>query len=269
MNDAGEFDYAKNVIYEALNDIGQHHNLPPIAQSLRIYTRKNLDHLLKDTSEISRAYCACLTVSPDDPALWETYAEGGKGFAIGFHLHRFLDSQIPNVSRGDRFVVCAPVTYDVDEQHNIVRCLVKAGIFDLQNFAATCSQQAAHLAALRDRITREIVIHILCLIDYIKAPAFNSEREMRLILDPNDSTFTATNVQHYEQDNDSIPFIFMDLRIPNTRHLPLSEIKVGPKSSFLDEKSFLENLLDELGYGSDYSKRPQITQSITTTNNRL
>jgi len=63
MNDTGEFDYARNVVYEALDEVGRRHDLPNVAQSLSTYTRKNLDKFLKNTTEMSNAYCACLTVS--------------------------------------------------------------------------------------------------------------------------------------------------------------------------------------------------------------
>jgi hypothetical protein len=82
-----------------------------------------------------------------------------------------------------------------------------------------------------------------------------------LILDPNDGTLKASHIQYYARNNESIPFSFMDLRNPKTRRLPLAEIKVGPSASFFEEKAFLEDLLDELGYGSNYGDRPRITQS--------
>jgi hypothetical protein len=43
--------------------------------------------------------------------------------------------------------------------------------------------------------------------------------------------------------------------------LPLAEIKVGPKGLFPEEKIFLENILDEQGYGSNYEDRPRIIHS--------
>ena len=112
MNDAGEFDYARNVVYEALNEIGRRHNLPPVAQSLATYTRKNLDQFPNDTTEMSRAYCACITVSSDHPEQWETYAEDGKGFAIGFNLRKVLNNQVPALQMGKPYIFCAPVTYN-------------------------------------------------------------------------------------------------------------------------------------------------------------
>ena len=261
MNDAGEFDYARHVVYEALTEIGRRHDLPNVAQSLTTYTRKNLDKFLNDTTEMSSAYCTCLTVSPDHPEQWETYAEFGRGFAIGFNLLLFLNMQVPALQRGEPFVLCAPVTYNQRDQYDLMWRLVEAGIRDLQTFAATCSQQSEHLTALRDRVTKEIILHLFTLIDFIKAPTYNSEREMRLILSPNDGTLKAPYIQHYQRDNESIPFIFMDLCNPKTSRLPLAEIKVGPKASFPEEKAFLETLLDELGYGSNYRDWPRITQS--------
>lgn len=262
MNDAGEFDYARNLVYEALNEVGRRHDLPPVAQSLTTYTRKNLDQFLKNSVEMSRAYCACLSVSSDHPKQWEAYAEEGKGFAIGINLLKFLNNQRPAVESGKPFIFCAPVTYNEADQRDLVWRLVEAGIRDLQTFSDKYSQRAVDLTALRDRVTTEIVVHLFTLIDFIKAPTYSSEREFRLILDPNDGTLSAADIQHYERGNESIPFLFVDLRNPDTRRLPLAEIKVGPKASFPEEKVFLEDLLDELGYGSNHRDRHQITQSL-------
>ncbi len=262
MNDPGEFAYARNVVYEALNEVGRRKNFPKVAQSLITCTRKNLEKFLSDTTELSSAYCVCLTVSPDHPGQWETYAEGGNGFAIGFNLRHFLNVQIPAVTMGKPYVFCAPVIYAERGQCDLVVRMVEAGICDLQIFADNCSQQSEELTALRDRVTQEIVIHLLTLINFIKAPAYSSEREMRLILEPNDGTLKAPNIQYVERDGEAIPFVFFDLCNPDTRRLPLAEIKVGPKTSFPEERTFLYDLLDELGYGNNFADRPQITQSL-------
>ena len=269
MNDAGEFNYARSVVYEALNEIGRRRDLPNVAQHLITYIRMNLDKFLTDTPEMSRAYCACLTVSSDHPGQWETYAEHGTGFAIGFNMSQFLSIHVPEVQRGEPFVFCAPVTYNQQNQRNLVWRLVNAGICDLQTFAATCSRKSENLTALRDRITLEIVAHLLSLIDFIKNPIYESEREIRLILDPNDGTLNAPHTRSYERDNELIPFIFMDLRNPKTTRLPLAEIKVGPNAFFPEEKAFVEDLIQELGYGSNYGDLPRITQSLNAMDGSL
>lgn len=261
MNDAEEFDYARNVVYEALGKIGRRHDVPQVARSLTTYTRKNLDKFLKDTTEMSRAYCACLTLSSDHPKQWESYAEDGKGFAIGFNLFSLLSKQTFAVQRGEPYIFCAPVTYNESDQHDLVWRLVDAGIRDLQAFADTCSKESADLTALRNRVTKEIVVQLLALIDFIKAPTYASESEFRLMLNPNDGTLKVPNLQHYKRDNETISFIFMDLRMPDTRRLPLVEIRVGPNASFPEERVFLEDLLNNLGYSSSFGDRPLVTKS--------
>jgi hypothetical protein len=262
MNDAGEFDYARYLIYEALNEIGLCHALPPIVQSLTTDTRKSLDQVLKDSVEMSRAYCACLSICSDYPKQWETYAEEGKGFAIGINLRKSLNYQRPAVQSGEPFILGAPVTYNETKQRSLVWRLVKAGISDLQTFSGKYSQRPEDLTALWDRLIKEIVLYLFTLIDFMKAPIFSSEGEFRLLLDPNNGTLRAPHIQHYECENESIPYVFMDLRDPNTSRLPVADIKVGPRASFQEEKTFVEDLLDELGYMNNSNVRPQITQSL-------
>lgn len=269
MNDTGEFEYARDVVYEALDEVGQCHTLPNIAQSLTTYIRKNLDKFHNNTTEKSGMYCACLTVSSDNPKQWETYAECGKGFAIGIDLHHLLRVHIPKVRSKQPYIYCAPVMYNESDQRDLVWRLVKVGIYDLQNFAKTCSEKREDITALRDRVSKEIVVQLLVHINFIKAPKYSSEKEMRLFLDPNVGTLETVNIQHYPRNNESIPFIFMDLCNPNTKRLPLAEIMVGPNATFFEEKAFLEDLLDELGYGSNYWDRPRITKSLIVMDDRF
>ena len=263
MNDAGEFDYARNLVFEILNNIGRRHHIPPVVNSLTTYTCKNLDLILKNTAGMSSAYCACLSVTSDHPKQWKTYAESGEGFALGINLFRLLDNQRPVVESGKPFLFCVPVSYKEADQRDLVWRLVEAGIHDLHTFSDTCSKRPEDLTALRNRVTKEIIVHLLVLIDFIKSPIYSREREFRLILAPNDGTLKAPNIQNYNRDNEPISYIFMDLRMPDTRRLPLAEIMVGPKASFQDKKVFLEDLLNGLGYGSNHGDRPRITQSAS------
>lgn len=263
MNDPGEFEYARNLTFEALNQIGSRQDLPPVVQSLTVYTRKNLEKFLKDSSEMGRAYCACLSVASDHPKQWETYAENGKGFALGINLPHFLYNQRYAIGCGKPFVVCAPVVYKEDEQRNLVLRLVEAGLCDMQGFSDKVSQRPEDLTAVRNRVTQEIVVQLFSLIDFMKAPSFSSEHEFRLILDPNDGTLMASDVQHYQSGEQIVPFVFIDLCDCETKRLPLAEINIGPNASFQEEKAFLENLLDEHGYKDNYG--PQVTQSMLAT----
>ena len=140
-----------------------------------------------------------------------------------------------------------------------------AGVYDLESFGNSCSQVAEEVTALRDRITLEIVVHLLVLIGFIKDPSYSGEREIRLMLNSNDGTLNAANVEDYKRGNESIPFTFLDLRSKNTGRLPLAEIRLGPKASFPEEKAFLESFLDDLGYGSSHEDRPRVIGSALST----
>ena len=261
MNDEGELVYAIRIMYEVLEEVGQRRDLPSIVGSLAHWSRVNLDRILSEAIDNSSSYCACLSVSPDDESQWRRYADEGNGFAIGFNMHQILNAQGPRLKDGLPFLLCAPVTYEEGKQRDLPRRLVEAGIRDMQTFLAKCSQDSERLTALRDRVMKEIVVCIVTLIDFIKAPKYASEREMRLFLDPGDGTMKARDVQYYDRAGQSIPYIFLDLRSPITGWLPLAQIKVGPKASFPQALDFVEHLLDDLGYGSDCKDRPPIVQS--------
>lgn len=268
MNDPGEFVYARDLIFETLSQIGSRQDFPPVVQSLTTYTQKNLEQFLRDSAEMSRAYCACLSVASDHPRQWKTYAESGKGFALGINLLSLLNNQRDAVGSGKPFIYCAPVTYQEADQRDLVFRLVEAGLRDMRAFSDECSQTPDDLTAFRNRVTEEIVVQLFSLIDFMKAPSFSGEQEFRLIIDPNDGTLMARDVQHYENGAEIIPFVFIDLRDRDTKRLPLAEIKVGPSAAFHEEKPFLEKLLDELGYGCTRD-RPTITQSLATIGGQL
>ena len=265
MNDTGEFEYARNVVYEVLDEMSNRPDLPQfVVRGITEYVRLNLENIHKVSPKKSYAYCACLTFLPDDARQWATYASSGKGFAIGFDLLQYGILQVPAVQAGTPFLYWTPVIYDEADQRRLVSRLVEAGIYDLQTFGEQCSRESKDLTALRDRVTQEIVIQLIGIIDFIKAPMYSREREMRLFLDPNDGTQKASNVQYCKRDNERVPFIFLDMRSPRTKRIPIVEIRVGPEASFLNKQFFLDDLLDELGYGSGFRDRPLITRSTLT-----
>ena len=259
MNDPDEFKYARDLVFDALNEAESRQDGPGAKQSLTTCVRENLERLLlNDTPNASQAYCACLTFSPDDPMQWKTYAENGNGFAIGLNLLEILRSQTRGQMMGEPFVYCARVSYNAEKQRALVADLVTSGLLDLRAIVATCSEPA--LCAFR-HVAEEIVVQLLTLIDLFKAQTHSREREMRLFVDPNSGTLDASNVQHYERDNELIPFVFMNLCSPHTGQLPLAEIKIGPNAAFAESRRFIECLLNELGYRSNLPDYPRITRS--------
>ena len=198
---------------------------------------------------------------PDSLTQWHTYAENGHGFAIGFDLHEILRRSVTDHKKGKPYIFCGPVIYSERRQRGIVEDFVRAGIRDLHVFADTCSNRSLDLTAARDKITFEIVLHLFVLINFMKAPHYYIEREMRLFLDPNKGTLESANIQYYRRRDTSVPFVFVNLCDPITNRLPITDIKVGPSGPFAKKKRIVESLLDELGYGNHNEDRPEVTRT--------
>ncbi len=262
MNDKVEFEYANNIIKESLAEFEKRNDLPPkIVKSLTSIVRIILQQINNPTQNNSVSYCACLSVSPDHQGQWGTYAEQGQGFALGINFMDLLRLHKSAALNKKPYFHCMPVCYNQSEQFNLVPRLFEGGINDMRIFADTVSNKSEDLTALRDKIAREIVTHLFHTMHFFKSPDFSSEREIRFMHDANDETTDVNDIQYFESGGESVPFVFFDLRDPNTGRLPLSEIKIGPKATFSDDESFLHNLIDELGYGSDHNDRPRIVQS--------
>ena len=260
MNDNKEFEYCKDIIYKAIAEIENRSDLPKIAKDISKQVKHNLKIHFNDTAKMTNSFCSCLTCSSNDKKQWKKYAEDGHGFALGFNLLQILTRQYPKFQTDRPLILCNPVIYDKTDQLNLVTDLVMAGVRDLKNFADNCSQHSEDLTKLRDRITAAIFVDLFTISNFMKSETFSFEREMRLFYSTADLTVSQLNVQHYKRGSTSIPFVFMNMRDLKTKRLPLSEIKIGPKASFGKEKKFLDDLLDDLGYGNKYNDRPQISQ---------
>ena len=260
MNDNEEFEYSTNIIYNAIADIEKRSDLPKIAKDISKQVQLNLEIHFNDTAEISNSFCSCLTCSSDNKKQWKTYAEDGHGFALGLNLLRILTKQHPRFQTDSPLIFCSPVIYNKTDQGNLVTDLVMARVRDLKKFADNCSKRSEDLTKLRDRITAAIFVDLFTISNFMKSETFSYEREMRLFYSTTDLTVSQLNVEYFERGSTSIPFVLMDMRDPQTKRLPLSEIKIGPEASFRKEKKFLDDLLDDLGYGDKYNDRPQIGQ---------
>lgn len=260
MNDNEEFAYSKNIIYKAIADIEKRPDLPKIAKDISKQAQINLETHLNDTTKMSNSFCSCMTCSLDNKKQWETYAEDGHGFALGLNLLRILKWQYPRFQTDSPLILCGPVIYNKTDQINLVTDLVLTGVRDLKYFADNYSQRPEDLTKLRDRITAEIFVELFTISNFMKSKTFSYEREMRLFYSTTDLTVSQLNVDYFERGSKSIPYFIMDMRDPQTKRLPISEIKIGPEASSRKEKKFLDDLLDDLGYGDKYNDRPPISQ---------
>lgn len=248
MNDPGEFQYAKTLVFDEL-DFVKGLDSCPIRNSVATYTKLNLQKILLESDELSRSYCACLTVSQDHARQWNTYAESGRGFSLGFNLHTLLLNKTSSVAQKLPFLYCAPVCYSPLRQRGLVRKLVDSGLDDIHRFAGEFPDRMDLITALRNRVTQEIVVHLCTLIDFIKSPNYACEEEFRLLEDSNNDTLWVKHLEHFNRGGELIPYVMYDLR-NSEGLLPLEEIKIGPNADFQQEESFVVDLLNTLGYAN-------------------
>ena len=262
MNDKGEFQYARRAVYRAIHQVSGRPDLPPIRKDLAKWVRLNLDNLLNDSEKSSDAFCACLTVSPDQQSHWRDYADNGTGGAIGINMVTVLSWRNSEAREGKPLVNTCPVLYNQQRLTESVHQLFEGGIRGIQRYLEEVSSDRSKLTELRNRITKEIIVRIVTFLPFIKDPRYMSESEIRLTLFPNDGTMDANDVQYYERDGRSIPYRFIDMRNRVTGRIPLAEIKVGPNASFPQSLDYVLSVLDEVGYGGgSFADRPPIVQS--------
>ena len=200
-------------------------------------------------------------MSRDQGSQWQSYADCGKGFAMGFNLLKFLSAQRAGFQSDKPYLFCCPVCYQPDKQQAVIRRAFESAILDMKRYADSCSPKREELTAFYRRVLSEVLTVVITCIDFIKSPKYASEREMRIALDPNNGTLEPQHIRHHERDGATEPYIFFDLRIPITGRLPLDEIIIGPKAT-MDTIVTVEQLLDDAGYGnSTHSDRPKVLQS--------
>jgi len=261
MNDAGEFSFGRGVIFEALEQIERDAANWVGARQIASGVTQNLENLLDQRKTHSAAYCACLSGKNDDDFQWKTYADGGKGFALVFDLNRVMRPQYFAHMNCQPFLYCAPVIYTLGQQHALVEDLFNAGIDDLFSFSDQGNFDEVVLTQMRNRITREVFLRLYTLINFIKAPIFEREAELRLMLDPNDGTMNASNLEYFDRSGESIPYLMLQLRDPNTGLLPLAGVRVGPSASFQNERAYLVEQFTKHGYMDVPGNQPRIWQS--------
>ncbi len=268
MSDKEEFVYARCLIDKVLDGIATDNDLPIVAARLVRECRINLEGILTESEKCSRAYCACLSWSRDQESQWQSYADGGKGFSLGFDLPAILRTQKFCVETRHPYLFCAPVRYQPAEQKAMVKRVFEAAIQRMKSFADSVSQNAKDLTAFYRTILVDVVTVITVYVDFIKHPSYESEREIRIMRDPNDDTLDAQDVRHFLREGLSVPYLFFDLRNPSTGRLSVDEIITGPNAISADEISYVERLLDQTGY-SNFADRPKVVQSSIRTSELL
>ena len=185
MNDKEEFGYARKLVDEVFDELAIDSDQPKVTARLTRECRVNLERIMTESENSSRAYCACLSFSRDQESQWRSYADGGKGFSLGFDLPTILHTQQACVETRRPYLLCAPVRYRPKEQRAMVKRVFEAAIQRMQNVADSVSRSSEDLTALYRIILGDVIAVITVHLDFMTHPDYEREREMRIMRDAN------------------------------------------------------------------------------------
>jgi Protein of unknown function (DUF2971) len=170
MNDASEYLHAVSLLREAIAEIRATEN-DPLRTSL--LNEINDPVALTRPQDVGPYFVACFSAKENSLNQWRAYGRGEGGFSIGFDPMK-LDQRILKLNG-----MLSPVNYDLSEQSNLVRELLRWGLSEYQRVAPSVPVDQ------RDKHRRDWAHMFLwraaAAAPIIKNPAFAEEGEWRLI----------------------------------------------------------------------------------------
>lgn len=197
-------------------------------------------------------YFFCMSEEGDLLSQWRSYADNGKGVAIGININKLnINPDIPFVGLPKSHSLgYGRIIYDVTEQHDLINKILEDNYNKIKN-----EKKDLELTVV------ETVPIIQKLSAVFKNPAFSEEKEWRIIHTPmifkdkeNKSIFhgNISNIDFYVRNEDICSYFELDISEALNNGL-LEEIVLGPRTK-------LE--LYDLGlFLSDLSLNPKIIKS--------
>jgi hypothetical protein len=258
LNDPSEFGHGMSMAKEALREAknGADPRVGLFLDCLAdLFSQDNVDAMLA-------FFVASFSRARDDLGQWRSYADNGRGFAIGFAPKMFRIQDEPNPSPdGNAFL--GPVLYKVPDVLSRHRLAID------QATSVFLTAVEAEVALMRDRaigypFMLELAKHILAapLIWNAltsKHPAYEHEQEVRLVM-VGTSAKLAPFVKTRARSSDLVPYIPhpWDVREPGA----IAEVLVGPAAP-PDAEQAVKALLAGYGVNGIQIKRSDIPYRAT------
>lgn len=193
-----------------------------------------IDEYRNEKSKI-RPHIFCLSSEKDLLSQWRAYADNGKGISIGFDLKTLKINEETN----ENSLFIAKCMYNEKEQENILK-----KIFD---------EYSKKSSSTKNDI-KEVVENLKLLSIIFKNPAFEEEKEWRIIFLPEiTNSYTIKEIKNKAlkldfrcSENKIISFFQLEFPMEDDKKndkLPLKEIVLGPKNLIeeFEIKFFLKN----------------------------
>lgn len=187
---------------------------------------------------------------------WRAYAADGAGYAIGINPWRLRYKMVgPNiVTRNENELNFVRVSYDVDEQENLILNLIERAeaLFDIE-YEQLNNKERKIFPSVAARSLSSLIWQLAM---FYKHPAFRNEREWRIVTKrwgrrvmSGVPANALQNVQFRLSHNMLVPYLELDFTSrDNPNLLPLKKIFLGPKHKEVKIKDSLEMYLVTLGY---------------------
>ncbi|WP_411728244.1 DUF2971 domain-containing protein [Methyloglobulus sp.] len=250
LNDETETRWGYSAFEEAATRLIKRIDIPDSIPEISIDFCDSVDGILSGSQLIVHPFVSCFSLNGDNLGQWRTYADDGRGFAIGFRASML--KQLP--------VTMLSVEYDRGEQVKEMMAALLA-IHARKNseeenergeFFEDCVLTATYFAGLKHSAFQEEK-EIRC----VHAVNVKMEEEIMHFVDaPNVcEDWKSQPVKFQVQDNHLCAYMDLPFWHPNGQH-PVSEIFLGPKNHSVAANVLL--YLGGLGYSNVGIKRSKV-----------
>jgi len=239
LNDRSELRFAIRLLREALRP---HRNKASVDDEILL--EKIKEAMSEEAAGTSEWFVACLSEQRDDLSQWRAYTAEEAGYAIGFS-----SAGLALAGSADQSLL-APVNYDIEKSRSLAKATADATLhFFRSGLAKRRDESPANWADVFLSAWGDIITYLAPM---LKDPAFESEREWRIIrrLRPSD-TGRMRYLQKRTMMTRHLPLTFPSPSQPHLKLLPVAEILVGPGRHRKNSLISVSDLLRTCDYPAD------------------
>lgn len=219
LNDATELAYAEEVIRHVLQEHADSASSEASGKFLRDW-----QNLLDDRSLEPGVYVTCFCTEENLLSQWRGYAGAVGGYAIGFPSQPWSETATSPV-------ILRRIVYNEQEQERWIRDLIVPIVSGLDSLATEAGEDQANAAVPSYlNLCNEAISELrFC----FKHPAFEEEREWRIVYRDGAVQHETTRLVHQFRVREGLVVPYVELELERTgdgpaSRLPISSVMVGP-----------------------------------------
>lgn len=252
LNDPKEFSHGLDIIDKVIQQVA-----PNAHEHARLALDVVSELMLKKLSESFQYYITSLSTDGDELGQWRSYADNGKGYAIGFSSELISIKKPTNFYIGDIQYEDSDVT---DRVRDTVQTIVR-GFLDTVTLHPVILTDEKLRRDVLENLTASAAPQLVWHSINTKHSAYAHEKEVRLIkIDADDDMISEVSTR--VRGSEIVPY--MKQKFPLKRANSITEIIVGPATS-ADSVRSVRTLLKTLKYPDEIKiKRSDIPYRALT-----